>query len=47
MHEMGKMKRAQEQRVDEVCAKIKRKSQDNTKARFSIAGNARPDEFFE
>ena len=47
MHEMGEMKRAQELRVDEVCAKNKRKSWDNTKAHLSVAGNARADEFNE
>ena len=45
MHGMGEMNRAQELRVDELCAKITRKSRDNTKAHFSIAGNARSDEF--
>ena len=45
MHEMGEMKRVQELRVDDVCAKIKRKSWVNTKAHFSVAGNAGTDEF--
>ena len=30
-----------------LSAKIKRKSWDSTKAHFSVAGNARPDEFYE
>ena len=30
MHEMGEVKRAQEQRIDEVCAKSHRKSRDNS-----------------
>ena len=47
MHEMGEMKRAQELRVDEVCAKIDRKSWDNTKAHFPVAANARADEFHQ
>ena len=42
----GEMKRAQELRVDEVSVQIyTRKSWDNTKAHFSVAGNARTDEF--
>ena len=48
MHERGEIKRAQQLRVDEVWVqKIKRKSWDNTKAHFSVAGDARTDEFFE
>ena len=48
MHVMGEIKRAQELRVDEVSVPIvKRKSRDNTKAHFPVAGNARTDEFYE
>ena len=48
MHEVGEIKRAQEQRVDEVLsAKVKRKSRDNSAADFPIAANARTDEFYE
>ena len=48
MHEMGEVKRAQELRVDEISVlKLKRKPRDNTKAHFSVAGNARTDEFYD
>ena len=51
MHEMGEVKRAQELRVDEISVqklkKKKRKPRDNTKAHFSVAGNARTDEFYD
>ena len=48
MHEMGEMKRAQQQRIDEVSVqKIKRRSRDNSAAHFPIAANARADEFYE
>ena len=48
MHEMGEIKRAQEQRVDEVSVqKVKGKSRDNSAAHFPIAANARTDEFYE
>ena len=40
------MKRAQELLVDEVCAKIKRKSLVNTTAHFLLAANSRTDDFF-
>ena len=40
MHEMGEMKRAQELRDDEISVR-------NTKAHFSVAGNARTDEICE
>ena len=46
MHEMGEMKRAQELRVDEVCAKNKRdKTMKPYKSSLPVAGNARSDEF--
>ena len=44
MHEMGEMKRTQELRVDEVSLQ---KLRHNTKTHFSVAGNARTDEFYE
>ena len=48
MHEMGKMKRAQVQQVDEfLMQKNKRKSRDYSTAHFPIAANARTDEFYE
>ena len=43
MHEMGEIKRAQEFRVDEVSAKIKRKSRDNSTAHFPHTANAGTD----
>ena len=47
-HEMGEMKRAQELRVDEFSVQYLRESHwDKTKAHFTIAGNARTDEFCE
>ena len=46
VHEMGEMKRAQEQRVDEFSVQ-KRKSRDNSAAHFPIAANAGTDEFYE
>ena len=46
-HEMGKMKRAQVQQVDEFSIqKLKRKSRDCSTAHFPIAANARTDEFY-
>ena len=46
MHEIGKMKRAQELRNEEVSVqKMKRKSWDNSTAHFPFAVNARIDEF--
>ena len=47
-HEMGKMKRAQVQLVDELLdAKIQRKSRDYSTVHIPVAANARTDEFFE
>ena len=48
MHEMREIKRAQEQRIDEVSVqKLKRKSRDDSAAHITSAGNARTDEFHE
>ena len=48
MQEMGKMKRTQELRVDEVSVqKLRENHEHNTKAHFSVAGNSRTDEFDE
>ena len=48
MHEMGDMKRAQELRVDDFSVQqLREKSWDNTTALFTIAGDARTDEFYE
>ena len=48
MHELGAIKRAQEQRIDEVSVQKLRKNQgDNSAAHFPIAANARTDEFYE
>ena len=47
-HEMGKMKRARVQQVDEFSMqKLKRKSRDHSTAHFPIAAIARTDEFHE
>ena len=47
MHEMGEIKRAQELRIDEASVQKLRKSRDNSAAHFSVAANARTDEFHE
>ena len=47
MHEMGEMKRAQEQRIDEVSVQKLRENHETSEAHFSVAGNARTDEFYE
>ena len=47
MHEMEEMKRAQELPVDEVSVQKLRESHETTEAHFSVAGNARTDEFYE
>ena len=48
MHQMGKMKRAQELRVDKFSvAESERKSRDSADAHFPIAAIARTDEFYE
>ena len=48
MHEMGEMKRAQEQRVDEVSVqKFTENHETIQQLTAPIAGNARSDEFYE
>ena len=47
IHELGEMKRAQKLRVDEVSVQNKRKSRHNTETHFTVAGDARADEFYE
>ena len=47
MHEMEEIKRAQERRIDEVSAQKGENSRDNSAGHFSIAANARTDEFYE
>ena len=46
MHEMTEMKRAQELRVDEVSVQNVRENHD-TEAHFSVARNAKSDDFYE
>ena len=47
MHEMGEIKRAQEQRIDDVSVQNLRESRDDPAAHFPIGANARTDEFCE
>ena len=47
MHEMGEIKRAQEQRIDVSVKKSREKSRDKSAAHFPIAANARTGEFCE
>ena len=47
MHEMGEKRESKNYQLTKSQCKVKRKSSDNTKAHFSVAGNARTHEFFE
>ena len=47
MHEMGKMKRAQELRDDEFSVQKLRASHETKHKLTSVTGNARADKFFE
>ena len=47
MHEMGEMRRAQELRVDELSLQKLKKIMRRYNSSFSVAGNARTDEFYE